>query len=89
MSQFAPTGVSVPAGFEELLEAVTREILREQPVDIVTFATEYFKRKVTLRDGNSPLDVLLSYYLVGRGMGRFAFVIAVYIFVSLCRLLKH
>jgi len=32
----------VPAGFQEVLADLTREVLREQPVNIVEFAAVYF-----------------------------------------------
>lgn len=51
MSQFAPDNLRVPAGFEHLLEGLTREVLREQPPDIIVFAAEYFKHKLSIRDG--------------------------------------
>ena len=51
MSQFAPVGLRVPSGFEQLLESLAKEILRAQPTDIITFAAEYFKRKVAQREG--------------------------------------
>ena len=35
--------VTVPEGFNELLEAFTAEIERNQPSDIVDFSVEYFK----------------------------------------------
>ena len=48
---YAPTKLRIPIGFEHLLEALAREILREQPKDIIQFAAEYFRRKLILRDG--------------------------------------
>ena len=50
---YAPAKLRVPPGFEYVLEGLTREILREQPQDIVVFAAEYFKKKLTLRDGKT------------------------------------
>lgn len=38
---------SVPQGFDLVLEELTREILREQPRNIVAFAAHYFKCKVS------------------------------------------
>lgn len=67
MSRFAPLGIEVPAGFEQLLEAVTREILRAQPADIVTFSAEYFKRKVALRDGNLAFYTCCFIIIANRG----------------------
>ena len=53
MSQFAPNNLQVPPGFEYILEGLTREVLREQPLDIITFAADYFRKKFTprARDG--------------------------------------
>merc|ERR1712066_1042306 len=35
--------LAVPTGFKEMLETVTREILREQPTDIPLYLATYFK----------------------------------------------
>lgn len=48
---YAPTKLRVPVGFEHMLEGLATEVLREQPVDIIRFAAEYFKKKLALRDG--------------------------------------
>ena len=53
MSQFAPDCLRVPPGFEHLLEGLAREVLREQPSDIITFAANYFREKLILRDGKA------------------------------------
>lgn len=37
----------VPEGFNEVLQGLIREILREQPRDIIAFAALYFKCKNT------------------------------------------
>ena len=50
---YAPTKLRVPLGFEHLLEALAREVLREQPKDIISFAAEYFRRKLVLRNGEA------------------------------------
>ena len=34
---------SIPPGFQSLLSEFTKEILRNQPKDIIDFAVEYFK----------------------------------------------
>ena len=36
---------TVPEGFTQILEDLTREILREQPRDILAFAAHYFRCK--------------------------------------------
>eukprot|EP00731_Ephydatia_muelleri_P012039 Em0006g933a len=48
---YAPTKLSVPPGFEHLLEGLTREVLREQPPNIISFAAQYFRRKLNERPG--------------------------------------
>lgn len=34
---------SVPNGFREILSELTKEILREQPADIIHFSASYFE----------------------------------------------
>lgn len=48
--QYAPTKLRVPAGFQNLLEGLAREVLREQPDDIVVFAAQYFKNQLVIRE---------------------------------------
>ncbi len=48
---YAPSRLSVPPGFEYILESLAREVLREQPEDIIAFAADFFKAKVIVRDG--------------------------------------
>lgn len=55
MSQFAPDNLRVPPGFEHLLEGLTREVLREQPPDVIAFAANYFKQRLLGRDGKAVL----------------------------------
>lgn len=52
---YAPTKLRVPPGFEHLLEGLAREVLREQPSDVIGFAAEHFKRKLAVRDGKHLL----------------------------------
>uniref|UniRef100_A0A8C5QND8 RIIa domain-containing protein n=1 Tax=Leptobrachium leishanense TaxID=445787 RepID=A0A8C5QND8_9ANUR len=40
---FSNTNLRVPRGFGNLLEGLTREVLREQPGDIPLFASKYFE----------------------------------------------
>lgn len=54
---YAPTKIRVPLGFEHILEGLAREVLREQPEDIITFAAEYFKKKLLLRNGELMIHV--------------------------------
>ena len=48
---YAPVKVQIPPGFEVILQDLAREVLRSQPDDIIGFAAEYFKKKLTQRKG--------------------------------------
>uniref|UniRef100_A0A8C9NWM2 RIIa domain-containing protein n=1 Tax=Serinus canaria TaxID=9135 RepID=A0A8C9NWM2_SERCA len=50
----ANTSMRVPAGFRNLLEGLAREVLREQPTDVVAFAAEYFQKLLEQREGEWP-----------------------------------
>ena len=43
--------LGVPSGFRNLLENLTVEVLRAQPSNIYTFAAEYFKERLRMRQG--------------------------------------
>ena len=49
--QYAPMKLRVPPGFQNLLEGLAREVLREQPEDIIHFAAQYFKNQLLIREG--------------------------------------
>lgn len=49
--QYAPTKLRVPPGFQNILEGFAREVLREQPQDIIQFGAQYFKAQLSIRDG--------------------------------------
>ncbi|NWW26597.1 SP17 protein, partial [Falcunculus frontatus] len=46
----ANTNMRVPAGFRNLLEGLAREVLREQPSDVVAFAAQYFQKLLEQRE---------------------------------------
>lgn len=48
---YATNKLRVPPGFEHLLEGLAREILREQPKNLLEFAAQYFRNKLQERDG--------------------------------------
>lgn len=48
---YADNKLRVPPGFEHLLEGLAREILREQPKNLLEFAAQYFSKKIQERDG--------------------------------------
>ncbi|NXA06662.1 SP17 protein, partial [Sapayoa aenigma] len=50
---FAATSVRVPAGFQNLLEGLAREVLREQPSDVVAFAAQHFQRLLEQREAGA------------------------------------
>ncbi|XP_019565968.2 sperm surface protein Sp17 [Rhinolophus sinicus] len=47
---FSNTHYRIPQGFRNLLEGLTREILREQPDNIPTFAAAYFENLLEKRE---------------------------------------
>jgi hypothetical protein len=49
----------VPPGFRALLEALAREVLRNQPVDIYAFSALFFDQLLKHRQG-----VLIREYLI-------------------------
>ena len=48
---YAAAKIRIPAGFEHILEGLVREVLREQPEDVIAFSAEYFNKKILLRKG--------------------------------------
>ena len=60
---FAPSNLRVPPGFEHILTGLATEVLREQPSDVISFAAEYFKSRLALRQG-SLYSVLISGFLL-------------------------
>ena len=46
---YAPSRLRIPTGFEHILEGLTREVLRDQPEDIIQYAAEYFQRMLEQR----------------------------------------
>ncbi|XP_042199926.1 sperm surface protein Sp17 [Callorhinchus milii] len=55
---FSNTPLRIPRGFGSLLEGLSREVLREQPQDIIGFASRYFQRLLRIREetGVDPAD---------------------------------
>ncbi|XP_072885842.1 uncharacterized protein [Hemitrygon akajei] len=55
---FSNTTLRIPRGFGTLLEGLSREVLREQPRDIIEFAAEYFEDLLKIRtdSGIDPAD---------------------------------
>ncbi|KAG8568207.1 hypothetical protein GDO81_013919 [Engystomops pustulosus] len=47
---FSNTHYRIPRGFANLLEGLTREVLREQPQDIPNFAARYFAELLKKRE---------------------------------------
>lgn len=60
---FSANKLRVPPGFEHLLEGLAREILREQPNNLVEFAAIYFKKKLEERDGEHVMSGFRSRYV--------------------------
>ena len=57
---FSNTKLRIPHGFQNLLEGMAREVLRDQPKDICAFAAVYFENLVTVRDSKFFFSV--SYF---------------------------
>lgn len=51
---YSNTNMRVPAGFRNLLEGLAREVLREQPSNVVAFAAQYFQKLLEQREGEWP-----------------------------------
>lgn len=49
---FSNTNLRIPKGFGNLLEGLAREVLRDQPGDIPTFAALYFTELLKAREGD-------------------------------------
>ena len=49
---YAPTKMKVPEGFQTLMEELTKQILGEQPKDIIGFAATYLKGKMLHLQGS-------------------------------------
>ena len=43
--------LGIPPGFEAILEGLCRQVLKEQPEQIIPFAAEYFAAKLEARNG--------------------------------------
>ncbi|KTF86803.1 hypothetical protein cypCar_00013684 [Cyprinus carpio] len=52
---FSNTNLRIPRGFGNLLEGLAKEVLRDQPEDIPTFAAHYFTKLLKARE-ESGLD---------------------------------
>ena len=50
---YAPTKVYVPDGFQTLMEDLTKQILAEQPEDVIAFAAVYLKGKLHYMKGTN------------------------------------
>ena len=49
--------LKIPSGFRNLLECLTLEILREQPVNITKFAADFLKGRLKAREGRIFLEI--------------------------------
>lgn len=66
-TRYAQVKLKIPEGFSILLEKFAREVLREQPPDIVTFAANYFRQLLSKRNGNFFKYLIMIYYLLNFG----------------------
>lgn len=58
---FSNTQLRVPPGFANILWCLAREVLREQPDNILQFGMEYFKKLLLIRRGNSTFKYIENY----------------------------
>lgn len=63
---FSNTHYRIPQGFGNLLEGLTREILREQPENIPAFAAAYFENLLEKRESKLFLNRLFFFFLSKR-----------------------
>jgi len=54
--QYAPSKLKVPPGFQNILEGLAREVLREQPENIIEFSANYFKSQLAVRSETGQDD---------------------------------
>lgn len=55
---FSNTTQRIPPGFANILEGLAREVLRNQPEDIPTFAAKYFENLLIERESEHMLQTL-------------------------------
>ncbi|ESO05951.1 hypothetical protein HELRODRAFT_63972 [Helobdella robusta] len=55
---FSNTKIRVPQGFRNLLEGFTREVLRNQPDDIIIFGARYFQFLLNARNGKQNKNIV-------------------------------
>ena len=51
--RYAPNNIKIPNGFQNILEALAREVLRDQPEDILKYSASFFADKIRVRDGKT------------------------------------
>lgn len=56
-----PPELRIPPGFEAILDGFCRQVLKEQPEQIVHFAAEYFAAKLEARNGEFDDDCFVSH----------------------------
>ena len=49
--RYAPNNIRIPAGFQNVLESLARDVLRDQPDDILKYSASFFAEKIHVRDG--------------------------------------
>ena len=56
---FSNTKLRVPKGFQNLLEGLARETLRNQPENIYAYAAAYFENLLKIREGKNEVSRLI------------------------------
>lgn len=53
--------LSVPIGLEELMEGLTKEVLKKKPRDVYHFSSEYFTELLGIRDQGRHIGMKTQY----------------------------
>ena len=57
---FSNTKLRVPKGFQNILEGLAREILRNQPENMFEFGSKYFDQLLKVREGKCTSQAILT-----------------------------
>ena len=48
---YSPTAIKIPSGFQCILEALARSVLKDQPEDILKYSAMFFEEQLRIREG--------------------------------------
>lgn len=61
---FSNTKLRVPKGFQNVLEGLAREVLRNQPENLYEFGAKYFEQMLSVRDGKKRSTVFIVFVFI-------------------------